>query len=361
VNILLLQLKRIGDLILTTPVIGALRERFPEAAITLIVSREGAPLLPAIGGVDRTYVIQRKLSDVKTFRAASKEKFDYCIDFTGNDRSALLAFLSGAEKRIVSNWTRVQSKFRARAYNEFVPDRVSELHTVDFHLSLLEPLGIRNASTSINLQLPASARETANEIRRSDKINTPFVIFHPGSARIEKFWDAQRWAGVIEHARSVLKLKPVLTSGSSTLEQKHVAEIKNRLSRVGGASHPPSRCYGVAGSEAATDAIVDLSGKVDLLTLTALIEQARLIVTVDTAPMHLAAAMHTPQVVLFGPTNPFHWRPRESTALILQGKSTSPVVEFTPKQPRFAMNDISTEAVISAMNSLLSAPAAQAS
>src|SRR5438067_9410323 len=109
-NILLLQLKRIGDLILTTPVIGALRERFPEAVVTLIVSRDGAPLLPAIGGVDRTHVIQRKLSDVKIFRAVAREKFDYCVDFAGNDRSALLAFLSGAEKRIASNWTRVQSK-----------------------------------------------------------------------------------------------------------------------------------------------------------------------------------------------------------------------------------------------------------
>jgi ADP-heptose:LPS heptosyltransferase len=86
-----------------------------------------------------------------------------------------------------------------------------------------------------------------------------------------------------------------------------------------------------------------------------------MIVTVDTAPMHLAAAMETPQVILFGPTNPFHWRPRQSSALILQGGSTSPVVEFTPEQPRLSMNDISTEAVINAMNSLLSAPAVQAS
>lgn len=360
-NILLLQLKRIGDLILTTPVIAALRERFPEAVVTLIVWRDGAPLLPALAGVDRTYVIQRKLSDVRIFRAVAREKFDYCIDFTGNDRSALLAFLSGAQKRIASNWTRVQSKFRAGAYSEFVPDRVSELHTVDFHLSLLEPLGIRDASTAINLQLPASVREKANDIRRLQKIDTPFVMFHPGSARSEKFWDAQRWADVIEHARSVLKLKPALTSGSSTLEQKHVAEIKNGLSSVRGASQPPSLSYDAPGGEAAADALVDLSGKIDLLTLTALIEQARMIVTVDTAPMHLAAAMHTPQVVLFGPTNPFHWRPRESSALILQGRSTSPVVEFTPEQPRHSMNDISTEAVISAMNSLLSAPAAQAS
>jgi len=339
VNILLLQLKRIGDLVLTTPVIETLREKFPEATLTLIVSRAGAPLLPAITGVDRTYVIQRKLSDVKIFRAVSREKFDYCIDFTGNDRSALLAWLSGAQKRIVSNWTRVQSKFRAGAYNEFVADRVSDLHTIDFHLSLLEPLGIRDASTTIKLQVPAAAREKANEIRRAHKIDHPFVIFHPGSARMEKFWHAQRWAEVIDYTRTLLKFTPVLTSGNSVLEQRHIAEIKSKLAQP----------------------LIDLSGKIDLLTLTALVEQARMIVTVDTAPMHLAAATETPQVVLFGPTNPFHWRPRQSSALILHGRSMAPAVEFTPEQPRHSMNDISTEAVINAMNSLLSAPAVQAS
>jgi ADP-heptose:LPS heptosyltransferase len=76
--------------------------------------------------------------------------------------------------------------------------------------------------------------------------------------------------------------------------------------------------------------------------------------------MHLAAATRTPQVVLFGPTNPFHWYPRESPALILHGESPFPLREFVSKQPRIPMNLISTQAVIDAMNALLSAPAAQA-
>src|SRR5262249_39424189 len=103
---------------------------------------------------------------------------------------------------------------------------------------------------------------------------------------------------------------------------------------------------------------IDLSGKTDLLTLAALIGGARLLATVDSAPMHLAAATHTPQVILFGPTNPFHWRPRESPALILQGKQAGPVTEFSPGQSRLPMSQISTEAVISAMNLLLSRQAA---
>jgi ADP-heptose:LPS heptosyltransferase len=154
---------------------------------------------------------------------------------------------------------------------------------------------------------------------------------HPGSARREKLWDAARWAEVIDHFRQNNEFDFVLTSGPSADEQAHIMEI--------------TRCM--------RHKIIDLSGQTDLLTLAALIEQAQLLVTVDSAPVHFAAAALTPQVILFGPTNPFHWRPTHSAALILHGKSGTPVTEFGPVRPRFPMSEISTEAVISAMDSLL--------
>jgi lipopolysaccharide heptosyltransferase III len=338
-EILLLQLKRIGDLILTTPAIAALREKFPGASITLVVSRECADLLPAIASLDRTLVTRRNLRDVTMFFAVAREKFDYCIDFTRNDRSALLAFLSGAQKRVVSHRIKVQSKSRARLYNEFARHRMREMHTLDYHLALLEPVGICNASPGLHLALPRAVRKQAEKLRGDSKIDNSFIIFHPGSARAEKFWETQRWADVIDQVRRDYDVDLVLTGGTSELDQEHIREIKAKLRQP----------------------IIDLSGKTDLLILTALIEQARLLVTVDSAPMHLAAATQTPQVVLFGPTNPFHWRPRESPALILQGDSPTPVLEFSPDQARVPMKQISTEAVIGAMDSLLSAPAAQIS
>ncbi|HMH44674.1 MAG TPA: glycosyltransferase family 9 protein, partial [Pyrinomonadaceae bacterium] len=167
-------------------------------------------------------------------------------------------------------------------------------------------------------------------LRRNWNVNKPFVVLHPGSARKEKLWEAARWAQVIKRFVRNNDLDLILTSGASKHEQTHIAAIKNETK------------------------IIDLSGKTDLLTLAALIGEARLLVTVDSAPMHLAAATHTPQVILFGPTNPFHWRPRESQALILQGKTPEPVTEFSPVQPRLPMSQISTEAVIRAMDSLLS-------
>jgi predicted lipopolysaccharide heptosyltransferase III len=344
VNILLIQLKRIGDLILTTPAIAALREKFPEAKLTLLMSRESAALAPAIIGIDRTLVVRRNLSDAGDFFSVARRKFDYCVDFTRNDRSAFLAFLSRAEKRVVSYRPKRKSKFRRGAYNEFVQHRTRDMHTINYNLSLLEPLGIHNLSPPVQLNLPAAAFEKARTLRRRAKIDDPFIVFHPGSARAEKFWQTDRWADVISYATAHEEVNAVLTGGTSALEKAHLAEIESKLPRPQNFSR----------------SIVDLSGKMDLLTLAALIAQARLVVTVDTASMHLAAATRTPQVVLFGPTNPFHWYPRESPALILQGESPLPVREFVPKQPRVPMKLISTQAVIDAMNALLSAPAAQA-
>jgi predicted lipopolysaccharide heptosyltransferase III len=336
VKILLLQLKRIGDLILTTPAIAALRQTYPDAHITLAVSNECAELLPAITNVDRVLIARRNLRDVAMVSSVAGKRFDYCIDFTRNDRSAFLTLLSGARRRVASYRVREQSKTRARVYTDLVGVRVRDMHTIDYNLALLDPLGVRAASSAPQLDLPRTAREKADRLRRDWKITRPYVILHPGSARREKLWDAARWAEVIGHFRQDNELDLVLTSGPSADEQAYITEITKRMRHK----------------------ISDLSGKTDLRTLAALIGQAQLLVTVDSAPVHLAAATHTPQVILFGPTNPFHWRPLHSPARILQGKSGAPVTEFAPVRPRFPMSEISTEAVISAMDSLLPSHAA---
>ena len=331
-KILLLQLKRIGDLILTTPTLAALRESFPGAQLTLVVSKECTDLLPAISNVDRFLVARRSLRDLALFFSVAARRFDYCVDFTRNDRSASLALLSGARRRIVSYRVREQSKTRARAYTDFVRVRLRDLHTIDYNLALLEPLGDRRAFSAPHLDVPQMAYEKADALRHNWKVTRPYVILHPGSARQEKVWEPSRWAEVIDWLGRNNGVDLVLTSGSSPDEQAHIAAIKNKTQQH----------------------IIDLSGKTDLLTLAALIGQARLLVTVDSAPVHLAAATRTPQVILFGPTNPFHWRPRESPAVVLHGNSAAPVIEFAPVRPRLAMSQISTEAVIGAMDSLLS-------
>jgi heptosyltransferase III len=337
-NILLIQLKRIGDLILTTPAIAALRDKFPDASISLVVSAAVKELLPAITGVDKVFEVRGKTDDALDWIALSLGKYDYCLDFTRNDRSSFLTFLSGARKRITSDHPKLRTKLRARSYNKFVEAPVGFLHTIDYHLALLKPLGIENASRTIRLELPDETLAKANQLLHSAGIRSDFVCFHPGSARTEKFWDASRWAKAIDHCARETGIACVLTGGRSSMEQAQISAIK----------------------AAAKSKPIDLSGKTNLLTLAALVRKARLLVTVDSAPMHFAAAWDTPQVVLFGPTNPFHWHPLTGSAVILLGETAVPVTEFKPKQRAVPMNQISTEAVIDAMESLLSAPAATA-
>ena len=335
-KILLIQLRRLGDLILTTPAISALREHLPGAQIALAVSRDGESLLPAIPGLQKTFLTKRGLRDLSTWMQIRRAGFDCVIDFTRNDRSAWLTVVSGAPRRIVSDRLKIKSKFRARFYNEFVDCAMKQMHTIDYGLSLLQPLGISAAANDPVLDLPAAAKERAAAIVRDQIRNRPFAIFHPGSARAEKFWEPQRWSQIIEFAAGELDLLPVLSGGANDIERAHLGAIREKL----------------------RTAVLDLSGQLDLLVLAALLEQARLLVTVDSAPMHLASATGTPQVALFGPTNPFHWRPRKSPGAILLGDSPEPRRQFQVPEPKRPMNQISTKTVIDAMRSMLSAPAA---
>src|SRR6478736_5114540 len=216
-KILLLQLKRIGDLILTTPAIAALRSSYPDAHITLAVSN-----------VDRVLIARRNLRDVAMVSSVAGKRFDYCIDFTRNDRSAFLTLLSAARRRVASYRVREQSKTRARLYTDFVGVRVRDMHTIDYNLALLEPLRVRAASTGPQLTLPKTAREKAERLRHDWKIARPYVILHPGSARPEKLWDAARWAEVIDHFRQNSEFDFVLTSGPAVHEQTHISAITHR-------------------------------------------------------------------------------------------------------------------------------------
>lgn len=334
-RILLVQLRRLGDLILTTPAILALRQKFPRAHIALAIAGECESLVPAIPAIDHVFVVKRGMRNVTLARKLRGASFDWAIDFTQNDRSGWLSLVSGAPRRIASAQWQRKGKLRARFYNDFVPCAMKDTHTVDYHLALLQPLGIASGSIEPALALPQNFQDAAARIER-DLGGKPFAIFHPGSTRPEKFWVPDRWAEVIAFARTRLGLEPVISSGNSPLERAHIDEIHSHLSVP----------------------VIDLASRLELLTLAALIARARLLVTVDSAPTHLATALKTPQVVLFGPTNPFHWHPRTSPAVVLFGESRSS--NFQRRAPKHSMNQISTESVIDAMRSLYTAPAASA-
>ena len=316
-RILVLQLKRIGDLILTTPALAALRAAHPEAEIALAVTPGCAPLLGAIDSISSGIVLGRGRG-FAPWQQVLTGPWDLCLDFTGSDRSALAVAVSRATER--ATFASVQrSKMRALAYNRFADSSVRERHTVDHYLDLVGA----NAPLTPSLHLPANAQSAAAGLLRASGIASPFILIHPGSARPEKYWLPERWAEVI----ASLKMPHIVTSGPDSFERAHSAQIQ---------------------SETVSPA--------DLLTLAALIERASLVLSCDTAAVHFAAAFQRPQIALFGPTNPFHWRPRHDHALVLSAsKPDAPLREFTPRMKGAPMECISTAAVIRATKAILAA------
>ena len=338
-NVLALQLKRIGDLALTTPALLAMKAG--GAHVTLVATDGTAPLLPALVGycVDEALIYRtRGGGNFSVWKRLVQGGFDACVDFTGRDRSALMTLLSRATRRVIAQPALRKGGWRRLVYNAVVDSSVRIRHTVDHYLDHLGPLslaqnGSKNSAHAA-LQLPppnAAEADRALSLAGLDD-GEPFVVVHPGSARTEKYWVPERWAEVIRHLGRERNLRCVLTGGSGdAFENEHLAQIRAALAADAGLC-------------------VDFAGRLDLLTLTALLSKTALFVGVDSGPMHLAAAFRRPQIVLFGPTNPFHWRPRHPDAFVLHsGHGDAPLQEFAPESAGGPTDAISTQAVIDAI------------
>ena len=335
-KILLLQLKRIGDLILTTPSIRCLREAFPDAQLALVADASCASLLDSIA-VDERWSYH-KGGGLKGLLGCGPNAWlkhrllpfqpDWTLDFTGSDRSAYLSALSRCE---------AASHFRA------VPEETpSKIHLYRFCQVLghrapySRPLH-RSAQTIGNRARQCATGRAAH--RRSFRFRQEFfsrargwaiayAVIHAGTARPEKYWSTKRWAEVIDFLHAERGLLSVLTGSQDPVEQQHLSEIK---------SHLQCPC-------------VDLSGKTNLASLAAIIKDASLFCGVDTAAMHLSDAMRTPCVALFGPTNPYHWLPRHTRSVVLRAGTAPP---FGPRQSGGPMLEISAASVINALKEIL--------
>lgn len=287
-RILIIQLKRLGDLVLTTPVISALRPALPGAHLTLAAAGSAAELASLIDVDDRLFFGNGHADWAKLLR----NKFDICLDFTGTDRSLLVAALARASRRIT--YQRFAGKpFRQWVYSDFVDSDVRHRHTADHHTDLLRPLGIERENVPSGLLEPTTTPE----------IPAPYAVIHAGTARSEKYWTASGWREVARWLANERGGRVVFTGGTNEVEQIHLREIL--------AGSPPE--------------FVNLAGKIRLPELAGVIQRAALLVSVDSVPVHLADALGTPVVALFGPTDPFHWRPRVAPNEIVKGKTMSAI------------------------------------
>lgn len=329
VSLLAIQLKRIGDLVLTLPALEALRHSYPAARITLIIDGGCAELAPAIRCVDRVLIYRKGRPNLKLWSRLFLKRYDAAFDFSGTDRSSALTWLSKARKRIAFE-PGPKNELRTGSYTHLVESPVLERHTVDHNLDLVSSVGLPPNVPDLQLEIPKFARARARDVLRHHGVNSPYVVLHVGAARAEKYWKPESWAAVIRHLRT-LQRTCILIGGSSPMEREAISEVQALVE---------PKC-------------VDVAGQLSLLVSAALIAGADLFVGVDSGPSHLAAAAKISQITLFGPTNPFHWRARHARSLVLQGGKNNPLTEFEPDPPAGNLKDLSTDEAIHAINLLL--------
>jgi ADP-heptose:LPS heptosyltransferase len=326
-RILALQLKRIGDLVLTTPALRALLAAWPEAHIGLGVMDGTAELLPAIPWT-HSGIVFGKGRGWAPWQQVLTGGWDLCLDFTGNDRSALATAMSRARTRCT--FASVQRKWlRARAYNAWCASKVRDVHTAQHYLNLVVKTVPHGHIVADNLQPELSL---PSDVPAENSAGGEYVLLHPGTARPDKYWLPERWGEVATHLRDTHGLRTIFSCGPDEFERAHVRSIPGAV--IPGKS--------------------EILEPKDLIALAALAANARLVVSCDTGVVHLAAAFRRPQVVLYGPINPFQWRPLHDRAVVLSAAHPdAPLTRFEPRMKEAPMDRILTALVLRAIDSLL--------
>lgn len=293
-NILIIKPSSLGDIVLALPALTALRKSFPEAEISWLVCPEFAPLLANHPHLTRTIPFDRKFLAKAWFnpyaagallaliRQLRNSKFDAIFDFQGLFRTASLSWLSGCEKRFGMAKAR---EFGHIFYTHRVEQNQDCIHLVDYYLKMVRTAGA--SDTDVQFILPQDdAAESAKKLLAKHGIEPGnYAVLVSGSARENKRWPVERFAALADKISSQFGL-PIVAAGSP-----YEADLVNRLK---GLANVP---------------VVNLAGQTSLKELVALLKDARLVVSGDTGPGHIAAALGAPAVLIFGPTNPARVRP----------------------------------------------------
>ena len=295
-RILVLQLKRIGDAILTAPALAMLGAALPDAHVELVLHGPSGGLARAMPGVAAVHVWQPWRPNLRLLAQVASKPWDVVLDFTGTDRSVFLSTLSRARTRVFYERHMESAGWRNRVADMLVEASVKDLSTVEFHVALVARF-LEMSGLGHGLPIPVPPCLRLPEDCHVAGLPSRYAVLHPGTARDEKYWQPEKWLGIARYVRDQYQLPLVLTGSSDERETEHLAALR-------------------AAKEIAW---IDLAGQLGLLESAAVIGRATLVLTVDSAAMHLAGQFGRPQVALFGPTNPYHWAPRHANARVLLG------------------------------------------
>ena len=225
-RILIVRLSAIGDAIQTMPVACALRERFPQAFLAWAVESRAAALLHGHEAIDELILLPRGWlkSPGGVWRLRRKLhalRFDVAIDVQSLTKSAVLAWLSGARRRI--GFGNPGGRELSKWFNNERVDPKST-HVVDRYLELLRPLGIESPTVRFQVPEREDDAKTADEIIRQRKLEDGFAIINPGAGWPSKLWPTERYAAVARHLAERWQL-PTLVVWAGAAERAMAEQI----------------------------------------------------------------------------------------------------------------------------------------
>jgi heptosyltransferase-1 len=331
-RILICRLSAVGDSILTMPLLCALRDHLPNAYLAWISEPAGATLLRDHAALDQLLIAPKGwLSSPKRVRAIRKQlcacSFDVVIDPQSLTKSALAGWLSGAPRRIGF------AKPRGRELSRWLNNcRVTPTasHLVDAQLELLRPLGINNPSVRFALPRDEQVEGKMDQALSTLHLKCPFAVINVGAGWQSRLWPTVRYGRVAKHLGQKWCI-PSLVVWSGQRERQWGEEV-----------------VAASGGQAL------LAPPTSLPELGAILRRAKMYIGSDTGPMHLAAAVGTACVALFGTTRPECSGPYGAQHFCVQHYYQA----GSSRQRRRAMNDamcgISIEMVTEACDARLS-------
>lgn len=271
-----------GDCLMATPTLRALREALPDARITAMIAPALPPLIDGLPWIDDILPGSTKDRSTGFFdlgRTLGAQKFDAVVLLPNSFRAALLARVAGIPRRIGYDRDGRGLLLTDRLIPRRQGRRFLPVPTLDYYLQLARYLGAQTADATMQVAVRDEDRRRAAELLGST--GRPVVLLNPGAQNPAKRWPAERYAALADRVAAELGAAVAVTGSPAE---------RSILSAV----------VGAAGCE-----IIDLPRVgIDLHTLKAVTQRCAVMVTNDTGPRHLAAAVNTPVVTLFGPTTP---------------------------------------------------------
>ena len=333
---LILRMGALGDIVHTLPAVAALRESFPRAEIDWLVDRKWEPILEGNPDVSRVIAIDRTSSRnvIATVRRMRAAHYTTVLDFQSLYRSAILGRLSGAPRRVGFDSSYAREGGAALFYTETVtPHRT---HKVEHNLELVESIGAQTREIRFPLRGSPDATKYVDRILAARGVSDFFVL-SPGGGWGSKCWPAERYGALYEALVRQYGWRGVISFGPG---ERELAEM---VCREAG---PPGR----GGSP---EPLVEAF---NLPQLIAVLRRAKFIVAADTGPLHLASALGTPVIGLYGPTDPARNGPFSRHDVVVRNASPGETTYRRDRSPAPSMLSITVEQVLDAVARRLKAP-----